>query len=72
MTELCEEFCIVKPTLALSLNDESKQTLSVSDQWNQVVLAADSGLANVARLLSFVLSVSVFSAHVMRFFPVMK
>ena len=31
--ELYEEFCIRKPALTLFLNDEFKQTRSVSDQW---------------------------------------
>ena len=31
--ELYEEFCIRKPGLVLFLNDEFKQTRSVSDQW---------------------------------------
>jgi hypothetical protein len=29
LDELYKEFCVIKPTLALFLNDEAKQTLSV-------------------------------------------
>ena len=57
LDKLCEEFCIIKPTLAEYLKDESKQTLSASDKLCQIVLAAGSGLPN-ARLLTFVPSVT--------------
>ena len=33
LDELYKEFCITKPPLALFLNDESQQILSVSDKW---------------------------------------
>jgi hypothetical protein len=55
LDELYVEFCIIKPTLALFLNDKSKKTPSVSDKWCQIVLAADSGLPDVACILLFVL-----------------
>jgi len=35
---------IIKPTLALYLHDISKETVTVSDKWCQIVLAAGGGL----------------------------
>jgi hypothetical protein len=61
--KLWEEFCIIKPPIALYLSNESKQTLSVSDKLCQRVLAVDSELPNVAQLLSLILSISVCSAY---------
>ena len=44
LDELQEVFCTIKPTIAWYLNDESKQTLSVSDKRYQIVLVIDGWL----------------------------
>jgi hypothetical protein len=72
LDELYKEFCIIKPTLALFLNDKAEQTLSDSGKWCQIVLAADSGLADAARFLLFVPSVPGCSAYVEKGFSLMN
>ena len=47
MSESYKEFCVINCTCALFLNNESKQILSVTDKWCQMVLLASSGLPNV-------------------------
>ena len=62
--KLYEEFFVIMPAFELSLSDESKHILPASDKWCQIILAADSGMPNVARFLSFLLSVAACNAYV--------
>jgi hypothetical protein len=43
-----DEFYTIKPTLAVFLKDKSKEPLSVSDKWCQIIPTAESRLLNVA------------------------
>ena len=47
MDEAYKEFCVINCRFALFVNNESKQTLSVTDRRCQMVLLANSGLRNV-------------------------
>lgn len=44
MNNMCEEFCIITPTLEMFLNKESKQIVAVSDTLCQIFLVGDRGL----------------------------
>jgi hypothetical protein len=52
------------PALALFLNDESKHILPAIGKWYAIILAADSGISNVARFISFVPYISVCNSYV--------
>jgi hypothetical protein len=70
LDKLYAEFRILRPTPAVFLNDESMQTLAACDKCCQTVLAADSGLPNVGRLISFVQSIPVCFAYVEQILPI--
>jgi hypothetical protein len=73
LDEFHEEFCTIKPSFSIFINDESKRTLPVSDRWCQIFDAAGAGsLPNVAKLLSFALSIPVCNAYVGRLFSLMN
>jgi hypothetical protein len=73
LDELYEEFCTIKPSFSTFINDESKRTLPVSDKCCQIFDAAGAGcLPNIAKLLSFALSIPVCNAYVERLFSLMN
>jgi hypothetical protein len=41
LNEMCEEFCVIKPTLALFLHDETKKTVAVSVKSCHIFLAEE-------------------------------
>jgi hypothetical protein len=73
LDELYEEFCTIKPSFSIFINDESERTLHVSDKWCQIFEAAGAGsLPNIAKLLSSALLILVCNAYVERLFSLMK
>jgi hypothetical protein len=73
LDELYEEFCTIKPSFSVFINDESKRTLSVSDKCCQIFDTTGAGsIPNIAELLSFALSIPVCNAYVKRLFSLMN
>lgn len=71
LDELDEKFCVMRPTFELYLKDETKKYLSVTD--NSVSGSSAGGRQwtwYFARLLPFVLSISVCSVNVERDFRI--
>jgi len=59
MDESYKEFYVIHCALAVFLNNESKQISSVTENCCQMVRLASSGLPNVTRYLSCILSIAV-------------
>jgi hypothetical protein len=71
LDELDEKFCVMRPTFELYLKDETKKYLPVTE--NSVSVSSAGGrqwTRYFARLLPFVLSISVCSVQVERDFRI--